>query len=301
MAKSKQGKGKHLVEVVDPIEPTTPLTKALRLPTGPVDLAALDPRATTGFQGKKKDAPGLTEALGPRLSDLQERLFAEGRSGEDNAKRVLVVLQGMDTSGKGGVIRHAFGLVDPQGVQLKAFKAPTAEERKHPYLWRIEQALPAPGMIGIFDRSHYEDVLIVRVHELVERAVWSRRYSQINRFEEKLASAGVTVLKCFLHISRDEQKERLMERLDKPDKHWKYNPGDVDERLRWPDYAEAYAAALEKCNTDAAPWYVIPSDRKWYRNWAVAQLLAEHLEAIDPQWPKADFDVEQEKVRLAAT
>lgn len=303
MGKSKKKKSKVIetLELIEPVEPEEPLTKSLRLPRGPVDWSTLDTRAKTGFPGQKEDAPALTAALGPRLSDLQERLFAQGRVGDPEAKRILVVLQGMDTSGKGGVIRHAIGLVDPQGVKLKAFKAPTAEERKHPYLWRIEQALPEPGMIGIFDRSHYEDVLTVRVNELVSKAVWSRRYTQINRFEEKLAASGMTVIKCFLHISSDEQKERLAERLDKPDKHWKYNPGDVDERAKWDAYVEAYATLLEKCNTDVAPWYAIPSDRKWYRNWAVAQLLAEHLEDLKLEWPQADFDVEQEKERLAAT
>lgn len=303
MGKSKKKKSKvpDVLELIEPVEPKKPLTESLRLPQGPVDWASLDTRGTTGFPGVKEDAPALTAALGPQLSDLQERLYAQGRVGDPDAKRILVVLQGMDTSGKGGVIRHAIGLVDPQGVQLKAFKAPTAEEKKHPYLWRIEQALPEPGMIGIFDRSHYEDVLTVRVNELVSKAVWSRRYAQINRFEEKLATSGITVIKCFLHISSDEQKERLTERLDKPDKHWKYNPGDVDERSKWDAYVEAYATLLEKCNTDVAPWYVIPSDRKWYRNWAVAQLLAEHLEALKLEWPEADFDVDKEKERLAAT
>lgn len=303
MGKSKKKKSKVIetLELIEPVEPKEPLTKSLRLPQGPVDWSSLDTRGTTGFPGQKEDAPALTAALGPQLSDLQERLFAQGRVGDPDAKRILVVLQGMDTSGKGGVIRHAIGLVDPQGVRLKAFKAPTAEEKKHPYLWRIEQALPAPGMIGIFDRSHYEDVLTVRVNELVSKAVWSRRYAQINRFEEKLADSGITVIKCFLHISSDEQKERLAERLEEPDKHWKYNPGDVDERAKWDAYVEAYATLLEKCNTDGAPWFVIPSDRKWYRNWAVAQLLTEHLEALQLEWPKADFDVEQEKERLAAT
>ena len=211
------------------------------------------------------------------------------------------MLQGMDTSGKGGAIRHAIGMVDPQGVKIKAFKAPTKEERAHHYLWRIERELPGPGIIGIFDRSQYEDVLIVRVNKLVEEAVWSERYDEINAFEEKLVADGTVIIKCFLHISSAEQKARLLARLDDPTKHWKYNPGDVDERAKWPAYQEAYAAALERCSTQHAPWYVIPSDRKWYRNWAVAQLLVEHLRALNLQWPVADFDVEQEKARVAAS
>ena len=168
------------------------------------------------------------------------------------------MLQGMDTSGKGGVIRHAIGMVDPQGVKITAFKAPTEEERAHPYLWRIERELPGPGMIGIFDRSHYEDVLVVRVNSLVEESVWSQRYDEINAWEENLAPTGTVLIKCFLHISPAEQKERLIARLDDPTKHWKYNPGDVDERSKWPAYQQAYEAALERCSTQHAPWFVVP-------------------------------------------
>jgi len=278
-----------------------PLTQLLRLPAGPVHLAALDTRATPGFVGGKSRAPQRTAALEPELSELQERLFAAGRAGLPGAPRVLVVLQGMDTSGKGGVIRHAIGMVDPQGVSITAFKAPTRAELAHPFLWRIEQALPGPGMIGIFDRSHYEDVLTVRVNSYVEESVWSARYDEINAWEARLQAAGTVLVKCFLHISREEQAERLAARLDDPTKHWKYNPGDVDERAKWLAYDEAYAAVLERCSTQLAPWYVIPSDRKWYRNWAVAQLLVEHLRGLGLEWPRADFDVVAEKERLAAT
>ena len=190
-------------------------------------------------------------------------------------------------------------MVDPQGVRIKAFKAPTEEERAQHYLWRIEKEVPPPGTIGIFDRSQYEDVLIVRVKKLVEEAVWSERYDEINAFEERLAADGTILIKCFLHISADEQKARLAARLDDPTKHWKYNPGDVDERALWPAYQEAYEAVLERCNTPHAPWFVIPSDRKWYRNWAAAQLLLEHLRALDLKWPVADFDVAAEKARVA--
>ncbi|MGC4941593.1 PPK2 family polyphosphate kinase [Kribbella sp. DT2] len=275
------------------------LLDALRVPAGPVDLSAYDTRATTGFEGSKDDGKLKLEELGAEVSDWQERLFAEGRKGGNRS--VLLVLQGMDTSGKGGVIRHGAGLMDPQGLRITSFKAPTPAEKRRGFLWRIRQALPGPGMIGIFDRSHYEDVLIARVRNLVAPPVWNRRYDQINEFEAELAESGVTILKCFLHISADQQKERLEARLDDPTKYWKYNPGDIDERELWPAYAEAYQAALEKCNGSSAPWYVIPSDRKWYRNWAVTTLLLETLRDLNPEWPAADFDVEGEKARLATT
>lgn len=277
-----------------------PLSELLRLPHGAVDMASLDARATPGYPGKgKEDAPVHTAGLGRRLSDLQEMLYAGGRAAPEVSPRVLVVLQGMDTSGKGGVIRHAIGLVDPQGVDLTSFKAPSEEERKHHYLWRIRNALPRPGQIGIFDRSHYEDVLVVRVESLVPEDVWSTRYDEINEFEAGLVAEGYKLVKCMLNVSFDEQKARLAERLADPTKYWKYNPGDVDARKKWPAYMEAYAAALEKCNTEAAPWFVIPSDRKWYRNWAVAELLRETLDGMGLAWPAADFDVAVEKKRVA--
>ncbi|MFC0625828.1 polyphosphate kinase 2 family protein [Kribbella deserti] len=275
------------------------LSSSLRVPPGPVDLSSYDPRATTGFGGTKEQGREALAALAPEVSDWQERLFAEGRKG--GSRSVLLVLQGMDTSGKGGVIRHGAGLMDPQGLRITSFKAPTAAEKRRGFLWRIRQALPEPGKIGIFDRSHYEDVLIARVRSLVAPPVWNRRYEQINEFEEELAASGVTVVKCFLHISPEMQKERLQARLDDPTKHWKYNPGDVDERQQWPAYTEAYEAALEKCNPDHAPWHVIPSDRKWYRNWAVTTLLLETLKDLNPEWPKADFDVVVEKARVEAS
>ncbi len=303
MAKKKdKGRDEHKGKDTDeksPKDAAASLGSLLRVPAGPVDLSGYDPRSTPGFPGKDKaDAPAITTALGTELSDLQERLYANGRVGP-SAPSILLVLQGMDTSGKGGVIRHAIGMVDPQGIKIKAFKAPTAEERKHPYLWRITKELPPPGMIGIFDRSHYEDVLVVRVNELASKSVWSARYSSINAWEQKLVDTGTVVIKCFLHISPEEQTARLLARLDDQTKHWKYNPGDVDERSKWPAYTEAYEAALERCATNAAPWYLVPSDRKWYRNWAIAQLLADHLRALDLTWPAPDFDVEQEKARLS--
>ena len=261
-------------------------------------MADLDPRATPGFVGGKEDAPAAMAALGEELSELQERLFAAGRTDPEAAPRLLVVLQGMDTSGKGGVIRHTFGLVDPQGIALTSFKAPTKEELAHHYLWRIRKALPGGGMIGLFDRSHYEDVLVVRVEELVPQEKWEKRYEEINTFEQKLVEDGTRIVKCFLNVSFEKQKERLAERLADPAKYWKYNPGDLDARSKWPQYQEAYQAVLERCNTEAAPWYAVPADRKWYRNWAIATLLRETLEQMDPQWPAADFDVDEQRRRL---
>jgi len=271
----------------------------LRVPSGPVDLSALDTRATPGFDGDKAAGRAALATLGPRLSDLQERLHAEGGSG-GSRRLLLLILQGMDTSGKGGVIRHVVGQVDPQGCAITSFKAPTKEELAHDFLWRVRRRLPGPGELGVFDRSHYEDVLVVRVHNLIPRSTWMRRYAAINRFEARLADDDVRVVKVFLHISKEEQRQRLLARLDDPTKLWKFNPHDVDERASWADYQEAYAAALERCNSDTAPWYRIPADRKWYRDWAVANLLAEHLEDMKLTWPKADFDVEEQRARLLA-
>jgi PPK2 family polyphosphate:nucleotide phosphotransferase len=278
---------------------TRALTAAdLRLPPGPVDLTHLDSRATPGFDGDKKDGVAALEALGDELEGLQERLFAEGVADVGHGRAVLLVLQGMDTSGKGGTLRHTVGLMDPQGVRITSFKKPTDEELAHDFLWRIRKALPTKGLIGVFDRSHYEDVLIVRVHELAPKEEIEERYDVINAFEAELAGAGITIIKCMLHISADTQKERLLARLDDPTKHWKFNPGDVDERAHWPAYREAYEIALERTNTEVAPWYVIPSDRKWYRNLAIAHLLHDTLSHMNPQWPAADYDVEEQRKRL---
>ncbi len=211
------------------------------------------------------------------------------------------MLQAMDTAGKGGIVRHVVGGVDPQGVHIHAFKAPTDEEKAHDFLWRVRAELPAPGIIGVFDRSHYEDVLIHRVRGFSTPEVVEERYGIITDFEAELAASGITMIKVMLHISADEQKSRLSERLDRDDKHWKYNPGDVDERMLWPAYQEAYQIALSRTTTAVAPWYVVPANHKWYARWAVQQLLLEALEALDPQWPAADYDVEAEKKRLAAT
>jgi PPK2 family polyphosphate:nucleotide phosphotransferase len=270
----------------------------LRVPAGPVDLSALDTRATPGFEGDKAAGKAELATLGPRLSDLQERLHAEGVTG--GTRSLLLVLQGMDTSGKGGVVRHVIGQVDPQGCGIASFKAPTKEELAHDFLWRIRKRLPGPGKLGVFDRSHYEDVLVVRVHGLVPRSTWSRRYAAINRFEARLVTDQIRVVKVFLHISKEEQRQRLLARLDDPTKLWKFNPSDVDERAYWDDYQEGYAAALERCNSDAAPWYRVPADRKWYRNWAVASLLVEQLEDLKLTWPKPDFGVEEQRARVLA-
>jgi PPK2 family polyphosphate:nucleotide phosphotransferase len=270
----------------------------LRVNDGPVDLSALDPRATPGFDGGKAAGKSELAALGPRLSDLQERLHANGVSG--GTRSLLLVLQGLDTSGKGGVLRHVIGQVDPQGCEIASFKAPTREELAHDFLWRIRKRLPGPGTLGVFDRSYYEDVLVVRVHDLVPRSTWSRRYATINRFETRLVERDIRVVKVFLHISKEEQRQRLLARLDDPTKHWKFNPRDVDERAWWADYQEAYEAVLEQCNSDAAPWYRVPADRKWYRDWAIAKLLVEQLEDLKLDWPGADFDVEEQRARLLA-
>ncbi|WP_435198418.1 polyphosphate kinase 2 family protein [Janibacter sp. GS2] len=276
-------------------ESTTPFSDALRADPG-TELAGIAPRSTPAFGGDKSDGREALDDLVAAVSDLQERLFAESVAG--GTRSILLVVQGMDTSGKGGIMRHVVGAVDPQGVDITSFKAPTAEEQKHPFLWRIRKALPTAGQIGVFDRSHYEDVLVVRVHDLVPRAQWARRYGQINTFEESVADQDTTIIKVLLHISKEEQEERLAERLERPEKHWKFTPGDIDEREYWDDYAQAYQAVIDKTSTDVAPWYVVPADRKWYARLAVMTLLKEHLEALDPQWPEASFDVEQQQERL---
>jgi PPK2 family polyphosphate:nucleotide phosphotransferase len=263
-----------------------------------LDLRAIDPRGRPiGPKDKSAAADDMVD-VGSRLDHLQEALYAEATGGGRRA--VLLVLQGMDTSGKGGVIRHVGGLVNPQGLHIATFKKPTPEELAHPFLWRIRNQVPQPGFIGIFDRSHYEDVLVARVESLVAEEVWRRRYDEINAFEAELTEKGVTVLKCMLHISPEEQAERLLARLDDPAKRWKYNPGDVDARAKWWEYMQAYADAMRACDSDTAPWYVVPSDRKWYRNWVVAALLDETLSELDPKLPEPDFDVDAERARLAS-
>ena len=271
----------------------------LRLPAGPVDLTAIDSGATPGFDGNKKAGEAALAALGDDLSDLQERLFAEGSADIGHGRAVLLVLQGMDTSGKGGTLRHTVGLVDPQGVRITLVQGADRRGARARLPVADQEGAAERGIIGVFDRSHYEDVLIVRVHELAPKEEIEQRYDAINAFEAELAGAGITVVKCMLHISADTQKERLLARLDDPTKHWKFNPGDIDERAHWPAYREAYEIALERTNTEVAPWYVVPSDHKWYRNLAIGNLLHETLTSMDPQWPAADFDVDEQKRRLA--
>ena len=276
---------------------TQTVRQALRCPPD-LDLTAIDPGGRPVGPRDKKAAAAAMEELATRLDALQEALFAEGTGGGSRA--VLLVLQGMDTSGKGGVIGHAAGLMNPQGLHIASFKKPTPEELSHDFLWRIRARVPAPGYIGIFDRSHYEDVLVVRVNEIVPEKEWRARYGAIRDFEAELAAGGVTVVKCMLHISPEKQQERLLARLDDPAKRWKYNPGDLEARARWTDYRAAYTDALQETDTDAAPWFVVPSDRKWYRNWAVAAILAETLEQMAPQFPPPDYDVQAERARVVA-
>jgi len=257
----------------------------------------IDPSATPGFSGSKSDAPELQTERSQRLAELQEMLYANHKAADDK-RSVLLVLQGMDAAGKGGIVKHVVGAVNPMGVRYTAFGKPTEEERAHHYLWRIRNALPPAGHIGVFDRSHYEDVLVVRVHNLVPPDVWGARYDEINAFERELVDGGMTLIKVAMLISPDEQKEQLLERLEDPTKHWKYNPGDVDERKLWPKYQEAYQEALDRTSTDYAPWHVVPCDKRWYSRLAVTELLIKALEKLDLSWPPADFDIEAELGRL---
>lgn len=280
---------------------STPLHDALRVTPGTrPDLVDIDTRATPGFDGDKSDGRTALAEGAEELRELQERLYAEARAGT-RERSVLLVLQGMDTAGKGGIVRHVVGQVGAQGAEVTGFGVPTEAERRQHYLQRIRDALPRPGVIGVFDRSHYEDVVVVRVKELVPPEVWRPRHEEIVDFESELVAAGTSVVKVFLHISHAEQGERLAERLEREDKHWKYNPADIDARLRWDGYQEAWVEALERTSTEQAPWYVVPADRKWYARWAVAHLLLGTLRELDPVWPPADFDVDVERRRLQAT
>ena len=243
-----------------------------------VDLAAIDPEAT---HGHRKAAAEAEIAAGlQRLSSLQDRLWAEAK------RAVLVVVQGIDAAGKDGTIKHVMGAFNPQGCPVTAFKVPSALELSHDYLWRVHARVPAKGEIGIFNRSHYEDVLVVRVHDIVPRAVWSKRYTQLNDFEALLASNGTTIVKLFLHISREEQRVRIQSRYDDPHKRWKFKLGDLDERKLWDDYRAAFEDMLEKTSTKVAPWYVIPANRNWFRNLAVTDILGDVLEQLDPRYPQ---------------
>lgn len=265
-------------------------TKDFRVKPGrKVDLRAIDPDDTRPYKGPQDAQEELDEKLA-RISKLQERLYAEGK------QALLLILQGMDTSGKDGTTKNVMRDVNPQGVIVTSFKAPSKEELAHDFLWRIERQVPPRGMVAVFNRSHYEDVLVVRVHELVPKSVWSKRYDQINDFERTLSQDYVKIVKVFLHISKDEQKERLEQRLDEKDKLWKFNPADLKERAFWKDYRQAYEDALERCSTKWAPWHIVPSDKKWYRNLVVANLVEEALEAMDPKFPKIEFDPAQVKI-----
>ncbi|MEW2299622.1 PPK2 family polyphosphate kinase [Streptomyces sp. NPDC006655] len=269
----------------------------LRLPVGERPGLLTHPAdATPGAPGGRSAAHAATDTMSKRLAGLQERLHAAATVGD--RRRVLLVLQGMDTSGKGGTVKHVVRHFNPAGCRVHGFKAPTEEERGHDFLWRVRKALPEPGEIGVFDRSHYEDVLVARVRELAPPSEIEGRYDRINDFERSLTRDGTTVLKCFLHLSYEEQKRRLLKRLDNPDKRWKFSPGDIEDRALWPAYQEAYEIALERCSTAATPWYLVPADHKWYRNWAIGRLLLEHLEVLDPQYPKPDFDVAACRERL---
>ncbi len=251
-------------------------------------LKKADPAATHGQDKGKSEA--RLERNNARLFEYQQRLYAE------NKRSVLIVLQGMDTSGKDGVIRHVMRGLNPQGCMVTPFKAPSSEELDHDFLWRIHKAVPARGDIGIFNRSHYEDVLISRVRELVPKSVWKARYDQINEFEKMQTENGVTILKFFLHISREEQKERLEERLKDPLKNWKFSVNDLKERAYWNDYMDAYEDTLNKCSTKHAPWFIIPSDKKWFRNLAISEILNDTFHAINPRLPKPAEDLKKIKI-----
>jgi PPK2 family polyphosphate:nucleotide phosphotransferase len=270
--------------------------EALRVADGPVNLLGYDTTAKPLAPGGKAKTMKDLETSGAWLADLEQRLYANGATGD--RRRILLVLQGMDTSGKDGVVTHVVGRVGPAGVSIKAFKKPSPEEAAHHFLWRIRKALPAPGMIGVFNRSHYEDVVITKVHDWIDDATWSERIDDINAFERQVAASGTTLIKCFLHISYAEQRQRLLERLDDPTKLWKFNPDDIAERAYWSDYQASYASAIAATTTDVAPWYIVPSDTKWYRNWAIGQLLGEVMEDFKLEYPPASFDVEACRARL---
>jgi PPK2 family polyphosphate:nucleotide phosphotransferase len=264
--------------------PRTDLRAALRVPPGrPVRLAQLDAGATHGWT-KELASPALDGQL-ERLTELQDRLWAEAK------RSVLVVLQGIDAAGKDGTIKKVMTAFNPQGCPVTSFKVPSTDELAHDYLWRVHRAMPRKGEVGIFNRSHYEDVLVVRVHDLVPRKVWSKRYDQINAFEEHLAANGTTIVKLFLSISKEEQRERFQARYDDPTKRWKFAMGDLAERDRWDDYQAAFDDALTKTSTEHAPWHVIPADRKWFRNLAVASIVAETLAGLKPGYPPVDPEV----------
>ena len=254
-------------------------------PGSKVRMKDLDPRATPLIDDKKKAREKNAE-IEEKLSKLQELLFAEHK------RKLLVILQGMDTSGKDGAVRHVMGGFNPQSVRVVSFKKPTEVELDHDYLWRVHAQMPGSGEVAVFNRSHYEDVLVVRVHELVPEDVWRKRYDQINDFERMLVENGTTILKFFLHISPEEQRERLQERIDDPEKRWKFQHGDIEERKLWFDYMKAYDDVLEKTSTEWAPWWVVPADHKWYRDYVIGNVIAETMEALDMKYPEVDVSKE---------
>jgi PPK2 family polyphosphate:nucleotide phosphotransferase len=262
-----------------------------QLSDGRFRMVDVDPDSTPGLKKSKRSRKKL-EADHADLFSLQERLFAEQK------RSVLVVLQAMDTGGKDGTITHVIGHLNPQGVQITTFKAPTPEEKRHSFLWRIRRKLPIPGAVGIFNRSQYEDVLIARVHALAKPSVIEHRYELINQFEKELVESGTKVIKVCLHISYDEQRQRLLDRLKDPDKHWKFHETDIKERAYWDDYQSAYGIAITNCSTKWAPWYVIPANDKAYRDWAVGKILTETLEEMNPQYPRPKLDVPRLMKRL---
>ncbi|PII87894.1 phosphate--nucleotide phosphotransferase [Leucobacter sp. OLJS4] len=274
---------------------TDDVSALLRVGPG-FDLRRVDPSATPGTAADKRAGAAELAASAQELRGLQEKLFAQSRLGAED--RLLVVLQAMDAAGKGGIVNHVFSQLEPYGLALTAFKGPTPEERTHDFLWRVEPRVPGPGVIGLFDRSHYEDVLIQRVRAFAPPAEIERRYSAIVDFERRIADAGVRIVKIMLHISPEEQAARLLSRLDDPEKHWKYNPGDVDERLLWPDYMAAFEIAIERTNAEHAPWYVVPANAKWYARAAVQRIVISELHRMAPEWPQPDFDVAAERARI---
>lgn len=243
-------------------------------------LSQFDPRYKAGMS--KDEANAETKALRARLAELQTVLYAQGKYS------LLIVLQAMDAGGKDGTIRRVFSGVNPQGFRIANFKAPTLEELSHDFLWRVHKEVPPKGYIGIFNRSHYEDVLVVRVNKIVPKSVWEKRYDHINAFEKMLADSGVTILKFYLHIDKDEQKERFQERLDDPTKNWKFSIGDLPVREKWDDYMRAFEDALSYCNTEYAPWHIIPANRKWFRNYIITKTIVETLEAMPLEYPPAE-------------
>jgi PPK2 family polyphosphate:nucleotide phosphotransferase len=272
--------------------------RVLRVQRG-FSLPHVDPSSTPGFAAGKLAGRAELADNAAELAELQEKLYAESEA--DGVRRVLLVLQGMDTAGKGGVVEHVVGAISPSGVRVASFGVPTPEDLAHDFLWRVRKQVPPPGYVGVFDRSHYEDVLVARVRALAEPAVIRQRYGQIVEFERELVASGTTIVKVMLHISAREQKKRLAARLAEPDKHWKYNPGDLDVRADWAAYREAYQLALERTSTQEAPWYAVPANHKWYARLAVQRLLLDAMRGMRLNWPAAEFDVEAEKLRLAAS